>query len=169
MNWGSQLSGQPLLEWTTSWLMGPAALPTTALVGAGELLGMCIIPVVLLSSLWWDLDCFTVGLKLDCWEGGPQLSILQWHSRAQSFWNGNWYLFINVLLVNIPSSCWYLSVVCWSRALNLSCWFSCTLSSGWLHLHWVTSGLVLLFLVDVSCLSWDSWVPYEEPHFPHCI
>ena len=33
MSWESQLSGEPLLEWTTSWLKGPAALPT-ALVGA---------------------------------------------------------------------------------------------------------------------------------------
>ena len=32
-DWGSQLSGKPLLEWSTSWLKGPAALPT-ALVGA---------------------------------------------------------------------------------------------------------------------------------------
>ena len=32
-NWGSQLFGAPLLEWTTSWLKSAVALPT-ALVGA---------------------------------------------------------------------------------------------------------------------------------------
>ena len=47
MNWGSWLSGEPLLEWTTSWLKGPAALPT-ALVGAWVVpcLGVSIILAV---------------------------------------------------------------------------------------------------------------------------
>ena len=47
---GSQLSGEPLLEWTTSWLKGPAGLPT-ALVGAWVAPWLSIILAEVLPGL----------------------------------------------------------------------------------------------------------------------
>ena len=74
-----------------------------------------------------------------------------------------------MLWVYIPLPCWCLDVVSWPRTLCLCCWASCTLSYDWLCLHWVIPGLALLFLVDVTCLIWDSEVHCQEPHFSHCI
>ena len=120
---------------------------------------MCTIPAVLLSGLWWDLDCFTVGLKLDCWEGGLQLSILQWHNRAQSFWKRNWYHFISVPLVNIPLSCcvWVLPgdlEHCISAAAPAAPWLMVDSTFTGSHLAWFCCSwwMSVVSVVTLGCL-----------------